>query len=577
MESWHVSCQGLKINHQTPTQMKKIFFVATFLFAGGAYASNEKITKSTVKKVTVFTQGAQVFRSSSINLTPGVTDLVFSGISPTINPASVQAGGKGNFIILDVKHSIKYPEPKKPEEGVLPKEILREITLLEDSIVEIGFIKEEINEKKKALQFEKDMVLKSKLSQGEGKSDSLPVLKEAMELFRQKLNDINAQLGQLKRKEWSNQNNLNRLTARLNDLKTYKSSEDPQKKYEPVHQIIVTVSAEEISTGTVDVSYMVSNAGWVPSYDLRSTTAAAPIQLTYKANVFQNTGEDWNDVFLKLSTGNPNRSNVKPVLPPWYLNYFTAAREAKVSTMGARSQSAENTLATDHELKEQQSSLDKMTPQESAANYSQVIQTMTNVEFDIRLKYNIPADGINHMVSIRTTDLPAEYYHYLVPKIESEAFLVARITGWDDLNLLPGRANVFYEGTYVAETVLNPSIINDTLELALGRDHGITVTRTKLPEKKSNKLLGNDITKTITYQLKMKNNKQRPVNLVVEDQVPVTLNKEIKIEMKDEGKAEYNEKTGLLKWTTVLDSKAYQTFTFSYAVTYNKDKSLSMY
>ena len=80
----------------------------------------------------------------------------------------------------------------------------------------------------------------------------------------------------------------------------------PKKKYEPVHQVIVTVSADEVVTASVEVSYMVWQAGWTPSYDLRSTTAVAPVQLTYKANVFQNSGEEWDDVKLKLSTGNPN-------------------------------------------------------------------------------------------------------------------------------------------------------------------------------------------------------------------------------------------------------------------------------
>jgi uncharacterized protein (TIGR02231 family) len=231
----------------------------------------------------------------------------------------------------------------------------------------------------------------------------------------------------------------------------------------------------------------------------------------------------------------------------------------------------------DEELDSYKEKVDNLSPAQSSANYSQMIETMTNVEFDIKLPYSIPSDGISHMVAIKNSDLPAAYYHYLVPKVESEAFLVARVTGWEELNLLPGRANVFYEGTYVGETVLNPAIINDTMELALGRDNGITVTRTKLPVKENNKLLGNDITKTITYQLRMKNNKAKPVTLIIEDQIPLTVNKDIKIEMKDNGKADYNDKTGLLKWNATVGTKEYKTFTFSYAVTYNKDMPLSMY
>ena len=124
---------------------------------------------------------------------------------------------------------------------------------------------------------------------------------------------------------------------------------------------------------------------------------------------------------------------------------------------------------------------------------------------------------------------------------------------------------------------MNPAVINDTLELAFGRDNGIKVTRTKLPVKESNKLLGSEITKTIVYELKMKNNKSKNINLIVEDQIPVSQNKDIKIEMKDNGNSVYNIQTGLLQWSLAMNSNEYKTLKFSYAVTYNKDMPLSMY
>ncbi len=553
--------------------MKKIILAAMLFIAVNAHATTEKTVKSTVKNVTIFTQGAQVFRSSTVNLVPGISELVFSGLSPFINPASIQAGRKGNFIVLEVKHTIKYPEPPKESEETLPKEIQREIKFIEDSLMELGFTLDESGEKKNALMLEKNMILKNKLTLGEGKSDSLPMLKDAMEFFRAKLTDINAQLGKIKRAEQRLSDTKTKLTARLNDLKTYKSNQATAKKYEPIHQVIVTVSAEEAVTGVVDVSYIVSNAGWTPSYDLRSRGTAEPVQLTYKANVFQNSGEDWNEVNLKLSTSNPNRSNIKPELPIWYLNYYAARRDATTTFGGAMRQLAD----VDDETKKLKEKMEELSPAQSAANYSQMVETMTNVEFDVKLPYSIPSDGITHVVSVKSEELPSDYYHYVVPKIENEAFLLAKVTGWEELNLLPGKATVFYEGTYVGETVLNPSVLGDTLELALGRDHGITVSRKKLPEKEKSKVFGNDIVKTITYELKMKNNKSKSVNLIIEDQIPVALNKNIKVEVKDNGKAEYNETTGLLKWNTTMASKENKSLSFTYAVTYNKDMPLSMY
>jgi uncharacterized protein (TIGR02231 family) len=557
--------------------MKKMLIAAAMLISVQLHATTEKPVKSTISKVTVFIQGAQVFRTAPVSLPPGITQLVFSGVSPQINISSIQAGGKGTFVVTDVKHEIKYPEPPSEKAGELPAHIRKEITLLEDSITELGFRRDEISERLTAHLIQKDMITKNKLSRGEGKADSLEVLIKAMDFFQKKLNELNSLIGKTKRDQAKVNKQITTTNNRLQELKTYKASTDPEKVYEPIHRVLVTVSAEAAATGTVEVSYMVSGAGWTPSYDLRSVSATAPIQLTYKAGVFQNTGEDWNDVKLKLSTNNPNRTHVKPELPIWYINYFTAQRPA-VFLGGARPQSTDNVKRiTAKEEATYGDAAATLSPAQSAANYSQLIETMTNVEFDIRLAYDIPSDGGSHVVSVKTDELPASYVHYLVPKIEKEAFLIARVTGWENLNLLPGPANLFYEGTYVGQTVLNPSVINDTLTLALGRDNGITVTRTRLPEKEKSKLIGTEVTKTIAWQLRMKSNKSKAIKLIIEDQVPVSNNKDIRVEVKDTGKAELNDTTGLLKWEVSIEPKAMKELKFSYEVTHNKDMPLSMY
>ncbi|MFM8916450.1 MAG: DUF4139 domain-containing protein, partial [Bacteroidota bacterium] len=343
-------------------------------------------------------------------------------------------------------------------------------------------------------------------------------------------------------------------------------------------QVVVTISADAPATGVVELSYMVSAAGWTPSYDLRASNTTEPVKLTYKANVYQSTGEDWKNVRIKLSTSNPNRSHIKPSLPIWYINYYTAQRATVAgSARGARSQSTDNAGYISKDMEDMSKRLMELSPAESAANYSQIVETMANVEFAIKLDYDIPSDGNSHVVSVKTESLAASYIHYLVPKIESEAFLLARVTGWENLNLLPGNANLFYDGTYVGQTVINPNVINDTLDLAMGRDQAITVTRTRMKDKESNKLLGTDITKTVAYELRIKSSKGRAINLKVEDQIPVSSIKEIKVELKDADKADYNAATGSLVWDFKMENKTYKSLKFIYEVTHNKDMPLSMF
>jgi uncharacterized protein (TIGR02231 family) len=364
------------------------------------------------------------------------------------------------------------------------------------------------------------------------------------------------------------------VNTRLEELRAYSQDTEPEKPYQPENQVVVTVSCDAPATGVVELSYLVSAAGWTPSYDLRASNTTEPVKIVYKANVYQSTGEDWTNVRMKLSTSNPNRSHIKPELPVWYINHFTAQRQPMATIAGATRTEAREDLAIDDESSKR---LSELSPAQSSANYSQLVETMANVEFDIKLDYDIPSDGNVHMVSVKSENIPATYIHYLVPKVESEAFLLARITGWENLNLLPGSANLFFDGTYVGKTVINPNVIADTLDLALGRDNAITVKRTRLKDKESNKLLGTEIVRTIAYELRIKNNKSKSINLVIEDQIPVSGNKDIKVELKDAGKADYNLDTGGLRWAYKLDPLNSKSVKFAYEVTHNKDMPLSMY
>ncbi len=373
--------------------MKKLIIACGLLLSTTSTFADEKLVKSNVERVTVFTQGAQVFRTTNISVGAGITHLVFTGLTQGINPASIQAGGKGTFVVTDVKHRIKYPEPAKTP--VIPKTITKQIEQLEDSLTELDFRKSEIAERLKSLSLEKDMIVKNKLAKGEGKSDSLEVLIKAMEFFHKRLGELNSLIGKANREQFQINVSTNEVTQKLNELRAYKDDTEPEKPYQPENQVVVTISAEAPATGVVELSYMVGGAGWTPSYDLRASNTSEPVKLTYKANVYQSTGEDWKNVRIKLSTSNPNRSHIKPALPIWYINYYTAQRATVAgSARGARPQSVDNAgyITKDMEV-DMSKRMMELSPAESAANYSQIVETMANVEFAIKLDYDIPSDG----------------------------------------------------------------------------------------------------------------------------------------------------------------------------------------
>jgi len=560
---------------------KKIIFTAliAFLIIPFVNAETELKVKSNVDEVTVFLSGAQVHRKSKFQLKKGTNKIVFEGISPKLNKNSIQVKGKGNYIILDVTHKVFYPEPA-PVVTTVPEKILNEIAQIEDSLKYVKYDLEDFQMKRKAFQMELDMLLTSGVIKGQTKSDSIELLKMAMDYLRIKVQEINASMIKLKRSEFELTEEERKMKARLAELKSYNAKAGlGVKAPTPIQQIIVTVSSEIAVTASMQINYMVSGASWSPSYDLRASNTTSLVMLTYKANIKQNTGEDWEDVKLTLSSVNPNRSTVKPELPNWYINYYQ-----ELSKNGPGGLYGKDKLVSDDSRKKAGIRRDAEFEmlEESAAgeaqhvsNFFEMNESLTNVEFKVGLPYSIPSNGVNHLIAVQQSEIPSGYTHYLVPKMDQEAFLVAKMTDWEQLNLLPAVANIFFDGTYVGQTRIDPAVMNDTISLALGRDRGIMVKRKKLKDEEKSKPLSSDKLKTVTWELEVRNNKAGSVNLVLQDHIPVTQNEEIKISLDEKGGAEHAEKTGKLEWRMKLDSRDQKKFNYTYTVKYDKDKTLA--
>lgn len=297
-----------------------IYLLICILMPVFSFSNNEKLLNSSVKNVTVFLSSAQVNRAANFTVDAGITDLIFDGISPFINPKSIQVKGNGKITILDVKYIVKQPEIKLKNDVIIPVKIINDIKLVQDSLNNLSFDIDDIVNKKEVLMLEKKVLLQNKFMQGN--VDTIPELKDAMTYLRKQLNDINQELNRLKRDEFKFKNIQSDMQERLDNLKAYNNQQNPEKQEDPKHQIIITVSSETAEQGKLNISYMVGNAGWNPEYDIRAEGINKPITLVYKANVYQNAGEDWKSVNLKLSTIVPNQGYTKPTLNVQYLNYL---------------------------------------------------------------------------------------------------------------------------------------------------------------------------------------------------------------------------------------------------------------
>jgi uncharacterized protein (TIGR02231 family) len=208
----------------------------------------------------------------------------------------------------------------------------------------------------------------------------------------------------------------------------------------------------------------------------------------------------------------------------------------------------------------------------TAATYTEVNEGQTNLEFNIKIPYDIPSDNKQYAINIQDFTLPATYEYYCAPKIDREAFLLARITGWENYNLLAGEINLFFEGTYVGKSHLNVRNTNDTLDLSLGRDKGIIVTRVKLKDFTEEKTIGSNKRETRAWEITIRNNKRQSLNLRLEDQLPVSMNKDIEVEPIDFSGGNYNKETGRIIWRLNMQPSMEKKLRVSFAIKYPKDK-----
>jgi uncharacterized protein (TIGR02231 family) len=561
--------------------MKKIFFVSIAFFSTYlSFAAEKEIIKASISEVTVFAQGAQIHTKANYTLKAGITELIVEGVSPFIDPKSLQVKGTGNMILMDSKYQLYYPKPEPVTLEGLPLKIRKDIQLLEDSIRTIAYDIQEIQDEIDVLNATKSILANNGAIRGQGKvNDSINLLKQAIDYYAVKMTEINKKLQALNKRKHDKADKKRGMDERLADLRNYQSNNEfNQKEKGPIHRIVVTVSCKEAVTGKLSISYLVSNAGWTPQYDLRSDGMNGKINLTYKAHVYQNTGLNWDNIKLNISTNNPYQNKTKPTLHPWYVDYYTYKNNAYNNQGNApaamrKEELSEKGFSYSNTLSNSSMEIDAST----SAQFVEVVRQLSSIEFKIDLPYSIASNNEQHMVLIKTVDLEANYKYFAVPKMDNAVYLVAQITKLDELGLVPAAANIFFDGSYIGETYIDPSSMEDTLNLSLGRDQNIQIKRTLLKKELKEKIIGDKKERTFAYSIEVKNLKATSIDLVIQDQIPITTNADITIEPIDLGKAKHDPRTGFIEWEINLKTKESKTIDFSYKVKHNKDMNLPIY
>ena len=531
--------------------MKKILLILTLFVSVIALAQKPIFTSAKVNAATVYTNGAELSQSTSLTLPKGTSEIVIKNVADYLNENTVQIGAPNSLTVLSVQFTQNYiSEYEIDESNPAIKKVRDSITWVQKEIAKIQIDK---------VSHSKTVELLDKNQQVAGQNSGLSVMElmKLVDYYKAKRTEISNAITTFQEKENKLNEQLKKLNSKL-EINTKNEEKTSRGK------LILQVMNEVAGNVNLDINYMTNNASWQPFYDLRAENIQEPINMMYKAQVVQNTGIDWKKVKLTLSSGNPNQNNEAPILQAWFLRYGYPV------AYGYRNQNAPVNMIQGKAAAGEVNA-DKM-EESSISNYTTVNENQLNVSFDIEIPYDILSNGKAHSVALKEIKLPATYRYYAAPRVEKEAFLLAQINDYSKFNLLPGEANIIFEGMYVGKTFINPNQTADTLSLSMGRDKKISIKREKVTDKSGTKFLSSYKEQTFTYDITVRNNKKETVEILLKDQYPISTDKEVTIEVLEKDKAKVNEETGIMTWELKLAPNETKKIRISYKVKYPKDK-----
>ena len=297
--------------------IKRKMMIALCLMTAVMTKAVDKQTAS-INKVTVFTNGAQVERSKSVNLVPGEQVVTFTGFSPYMDKKSLQVKAKGHLTILGVSERTAHPDSAAQ---------VKKLRAAEDDVKAVERRIQQTKDEQEMLTAQLDLIKTNCSVAGRTVATPLANIKELNAYYAQQVLSVKKRSQELEEQL----QNLNEELKRRQDT----CDSIAKLKLKSVTEIDVKVDAKQAGRAVFDITYYVKNAGWFPSYDVRSNSINEPLQLSYKANIYQNTKEEWKNVPVTLSSANPNRSNVAPQLKTYWLDYGLSAPTYNIDNDGS--------------------------------------------------------------------------------------------------------------------------------------------------------------------------------------------------------------------------------------------------
>jgi uncharacterized protein (TIGR02231 family) len=570
-----------RLYYTKTNSMKKHFLnLLLVLFPITIFAQNmqEQVLKTEIKRVKLFLTAGEMTHETPVKLTKGRNKVIFSGISAFADPRTIQFSGSGTFRLVSISTEMDFlaAEQWNPR-----------IKILADSLEQLKD-KHQLNvDLLSSYQAELGILNTNKDLKGQN-TLTIDQIKAAGEYYRTRTFEINKTITKIKKEQ-------DVLSAKINDTR-FQLTELNYTENQRSNQVIVLIDVDNNTDISGTLKYLVSDCGWAATYDLSATDLNQPINLKYKAQVYNNTGNDWKNVALTLSTSDPLLSAASPILNPFYLRYGEQADYSKKSYVQPVQQKADyrnqvmneinmaNQRAYDNYVLDQKEtensagffSSDKFSGKNEGKKVSTVAMKQIeisdlNAEFVIAHAFSCPTDAKPYIVEIKEINMPATFTHVSIPKLDQGSFLLANIVGWQDLDLIPGPTNVYFAGNYVGVSEINTNNVDDTLSLSFGRDSKIQVLRKLKSEMTTKKISGSTKKDTYFYDIQVRNNRTVPVKINVFDQIPLSNSSEITVTVETIGTGKKDDLTGEVSYMITLQPGETVNLELGYSVKYPKN------
>lgn len=488
------------------------------------------MSNSIVKQLSIYRQSCFVKREGSIKLQKGKQNIILDTLPNTIDKTtltvSLQEGVSGSNVQVELLDKDKQEE--------ITKDVQSKITKIENKI---NIKNNQIELWNKNSDFSNHNSFD--ISQMSSFIENLP---NKLETIYEEIEVLNKEKAEL----------LKQLTEK--------------QKLANAYQIRIDIEANQDQECIYEIKYKDDNAYWYPRYEIH-TSDDDQLSILMKAGIVQNTDEDLKDIKIRLLSGNPSLSSDIPVLYPKKLDFF----EPRVfMNMAGAAKASMMQMDTAMEVLDEEVSMSKV-----ANVVAQTKMDDTMMEYELDGTWNIDSNKELNAL-LQEIKVPCKYHVIAIPKLDDNAYLAAEVNINDIENILNTNATVYHKGSYVGDIYLNPDYNQEKYDISLGKDESIKVKRTQKKKYTSNVLLKNQKKTEFEYEISVNSSKNDKCLVTLIDQVPLSQDKSIVVDIDNVSNASLDQDTGKLTWDFELDPKQNKVFNIAYSISWPKDKQINI-